>query len=78
MGQDPGPFVMSMQPQPSGFRLAFHIKATVVEVDALVLTVGADQKVIVVIPPGRARSLSRPARASPRHAPMSRVQEFGH
>jgi hypothetical protein len=24
MGQDPGPFVMSMQPQPSGFRLVFR------------------------------------------------------
>jgi hypothetical protein len=44
---------MSMQPQPPGFRLAFHIKAIVVEVDALVLTVGADQKATVVIPPGR-------------------------
>jgi hypothetical protein len=53
MGHDPGPFVMSMQPQPSGVRLVFHIKATVVEVDALVLTVSADQKVTVVIPPSR-------------------------
>jgi hypothetical protein len=45
MGHDPGPFVMSMQPQPSGFRLAFHIKAAVVEVDTLVLTASAGQKV---------------------------------
>jgi hypothetical protein len=52
MEKDPGPFIMSMQPQPSGFRLVFHIKATVVEVDALVLTVSADQRVTVVIPPG--------------------------
>jgi hypothetical protein len=36
MGQDPGPFVMCEQLQPSDFR-----------------TVSADQKVTVVIPPGR-------------------------
>jgi hypothetical protein len=66
-----------MQPQPSGFRLAFHIKATAVEVDAPVLTVGADQKVTVVIPPGRSVTV-KAARANPRHAPMPRAQDFGH